>query len=103
MATPMLDDMEEPLGNGWQPPPVQSLEDTGLTHGFLSDMALKIMYIRGQITGYDIAEQLRLPFQTVMSAIMDFLKREQMCEIKGSGGLGAGNYQYLITSKGAAR
>jgi predicted ATPase with chaperone activity len=103
MASPMIDDMEEPIGGGWQPPPVQSLEETGLTHGFLSDMALKIMYIRGQVTGYEIAEQLRLPFQTVMSSIMDFLKREQMCEIKGSGGLGAGNYQYIITSKGAAR
>lgn len=102
MASPILDD-EEPLGGGWQPPPVHSLEDTGLSHGFLSDMALKIMYLRGQVTGYEIAEQLRLPFQTVMSSIMDFLKREQMCEIKGSGGLGAGNYQYIITSKGAAR
>src|SRR5690606_17159564 len=33
----------------------------------------------------------------------EFLKREQMCEVKGSGGLGAGSYQYVITSKGSAR
>jgi predicted ATPase with chaperone activity len=79
------------------------MEDTGLTHGFLADMAIKIMYFRGQVTGYEIAEQLRLPYQTVMNAIMEFLKREQMCEVKGSGGLGAGSYQYVITSKGASR
>ncbi|MCA9991468.1 MAG: ATP-binding protein [Anaerolineales bacterium] len=79
------------------------MEDTGLTHGFLADMAIKIMYFRGQVTGYEIAEQLRLPYQTVMNPIMEFLKREQMCEVKGSGGLGAGSYQYVITSKGAAR
>ena len=88
---------------GWRPKAIQSMEDTGLTHGFLADMAIKIMYFRGQVTGYEIAEQLRLPYQTVMNPIMEFLKREQMCEVKGSGGLGAGSYQYVITSKGAAR
>lgn len=88
---------------GWRPPPVQSLEDTGLTQGFLSDMALKIMYFRGQVTGFQIAETMRLPFQMVLSPIMEFLKREQMCEVKGAGGLGSGSYQYVITSKGASR
>jgi hypothetical protein len=34
---------------------------------------------------------------------MDFLKREQMCEVKGSGGLGSATYQYTITNKGAVR
>jgi len=34
---------------------------------------------------------------------MDLLKREQMCEVKGSGGLGAGTFQYVITGKGSER
>jgi predicted ATPase with chaperone activity len=88
---------------GWRPPPVQKLEETGLTQGFLADMACKIMYFRGQVTGYEIAEMVKLPFQTVMSPIMDFLKREQMCEVRGSGGVGSATYQYIITTKGAAR
>jgi predicted ATPase with chaperone activity len=89
--------------DGWQPPPVESLEDTGLPMGLLADLALKIMYLRGQATGYEVAEKMRLPFQSVLHSVMDFLKREQMCEVKGSGGLGAGNYQYVITLKGSAR
>ena len=92
-----------PSENAWQPPEIKSLEDTGLDVGFLQDMILKVMYFRGQITGHEIAEQLRLPFQSVLAPIMDFIKREQMCEVKGSGGLGAGSYQYMITSKGSAR
>ena len=88
---------------GWQPPPIDSLESTKLSHGFLSDMILKVMYFRGQITGYQIAEHLRLPFQSVLNSIMDHLKREQFCEVKGSGGLGAGAYQYTLTTKGASR
>lgn len=88
---------------GWRPPPLQSLEDTGLSQGFVSDMALKVLYYQGQATGFEIAEKLRLPFTTVLSPIMDFLKREQMCEVKGSGGLGSGSYQYVITAKGSSR
>lgn len=87
----------------WRPPAIESLEDTGLSRGFISDMALKILYFQGQATGYEIAEQLHLPFTTVLAPIMDFLKREQMCEVKGSGGLGSGSYQYVITMKGASR
>lgn len=88
---------------GWQPLPVESLEDTGLSMSFMADLALKIMYLRGQVTGFEVAETMRLPFQTVVQSIMDYLKREQMCEVKGSGGIGIGNYQYVITSKGSAR
>lgn len=88
---------------GWLPPPIESLEDTGLSRGFVSDLALKVLYFQGQATGYEIAEKLHLPFTTVLSPVMDFLKREQMVEVKGSGGLGSGSYQYVITSKGAAR
>lgn len=88
---------------GWLPPPIGSLEETGLNQGFVADMALKVLYFQGQATGYQIAETLHLPFTMVMAPIMDFLKREQMCEVRGSGGLGSGSYQYVITSKGAAR
>ncbi|HZD10976.1 MAG TPA: ATP-binding protein [Candidatus Binatia bacterium] len=92
-----------PRDAGWRPPPLESLEDTGLNRGFVADMALKILYFQGQATGYEIAGKLRLPYTTVLAPIMEFLKREQMCEVKGSGGLGSGSYQYVITSKGSTR
>ncbi|MEW5985759.1 MAG: ATP-binding protein [Chloroflexota bacterium] len=88
----------------WQPPPMQSVEDTGLNLGFLSDMALKLIYFRGQVTGFEVAEYLKLPFQAVINPVLEYLKREQLCEVKGTGGgLGTGAYQYVITSKGITR
>jgi predicted ATPase with chaperone activity len=87
----------------WTPPPIESLEDTGLSHGFVANLVLKVLYLRGQVTGHEIANQLRLPFQSVLLPIMEFIKREQMCEVKGSGGLGPGAYHYLISDKGIAR
>lgn len=87
----------------WQPPSIRGIEDTGLNQGFIADMALKIMYLQGLVTGFTISEQLHLPFANVVGPILDYLKREQMCEVKGAGGLGAGAYQYVITSKGTSR
>jgi predicted ATPase with chaperone activity len=87
----------------WEPPVIRTVEDTGLTPGFIQDLILKLMYLRGQLIGRDIADSLHLPFSGVISPMLDFLKREQMCEVKGSGGLGAATYEYVITSKGAAR
>ena len=89
--------------NGWLPPPIASFEEVGLNEGFLSDLILKTMYFRGQVTGFEIAEELHLPFQNVVHPVVSFLKLEEMCEVKGSGGVGAGTFQYVISSKGTAR
>ena len=89
--------------NGWNPPPIASFNEVGLNEGFLSDLILKTMYFRGQVTGFEIAEELHLPFQNVIHPVVSFLKLEEMCEVKGSGGVGAGTFQYVISSKGTAR
>ena len=85
------------------PPEPCSVEDTGLSLGFLSDLALKLLYFRGYISGAEVAEQMRLPFTGVIEQVLEFLKRDLMCEIKGSGGFGRSAYEYTITAKGIAR
>lgn len=87
----------------WTPSPIKSLEDAGLSRIFVEDLALKTLYFQGELTGHGIAEMLHLPFQRVMSPIMDSLKREQMCEVKGAGGLGTASFRYVITGKGISR
>jgi predicted ATPase with chaperone activity len=88
---------------GFEPPPVNSIEDTGLNLGFISDLVVKVMYFAGYTTGYEIAERVKLPFAKVVGETLEFLKREQYCEVKGAGGLGAAAYQYMITSKGSEK
>ncbi|MCP4425874.1 MAG: ATP-binding protein [Chloroflexi bacterium] len=87
----------------WTPPPIKSLEDTGLSKIFVEDLALKMLYFRGELSGHKIAELMHLPFQAVVSSVMDSLKREQLCEVKGAGGLGTASFRYIITGKGIAR
>jgi hypothetical protein len=55
------------------------------------------------MTGFQVAEYVKLPFNGIVDSIMDLLKREQWVEVKGSGGFGEGTYQYVITGGGIAK
>jgi predicted ATPase with chaperone activity len=85
------------------PPRPQSVQDTGLSPSFLADLALKILYFRGYVSGADIAEEMRLPFTGVVDRLLELLKRDLFCEVKGAGGFGQSAYEYTITAKGIAR
>ena len=83
------------------PPPVTRLEDTGLAQLWLQDLALKILYFQGYLSGFKIAEEIALPFAGVTDQILESLKREKLVEVKSSSmGLGEGSYQYAITGAG---
>ena len=86
------------------PPPIMTIEDTGLSPLWLQDLALKVMYFQGYLTGYKIAEEMALPFSGVVDQIMESLKREKLIEVRSSQmGLGEGAYLYAITGLGIAR
>lgn len=87
----------------WNPPPLQSVDDTGLSRLGLADMVLKILYFSGDLTGLDVAEMIKLPFANVLDSVFEFLKREKYVEVRGSGGFGESGYRYLISDRGAAK
>jgi predicted ATPase with chaperone activity len=85
----------------YEPPPPRNIEETGLNIGFLSDLILKVMYFEGYISGATIADRIKLPFSGVVDQVLEFLKREQYCEVRSaSGGFGEQSYQYAISNKG---
>jgi predicted ATPase with chaperone activity len=86
------------------PPQVNSLDDTGLSALWLQDLVLKMLYSRGYMTGFKIAEEITLPFAGVTDQLLTALKQEKAIEVKSSqGGLGEGAYTYGITSAGTQR
>jgi predicted ATPase with chaperone activity len=87
------------------PPPVTQIDDTGLSILWLQDLALKILYFQGYMSGFKMAEELALPFAGIVDLILESLKREKFVEVKSSQqmGLGEGTYQYAITGAGIAR
>ncbi|MDX1435468.1 MAG: AAA family ATPase [Anaerolineales bacterium] len=87
------------------PPPITRIEDTGLSDLWLQDLALKILYFQGYMTGFNVAESMALPFAGLVNNLLEILKREKMVEVVKSSqmGLGEGAYQYAITGAGIAR
>ena len=85
------------------PSPISRVEDTGLSQLWLQDLALKILYFRGYLTGFNVAEAMALPFAGLVDQILEALKREKFVEVKTQVGFGEGSYQYAITGAGIAR
>jgi predicted ATPase with chaperone activity len=89
---------------GFRPAPPRSLQETGLSLGFVADLAIKILYTEGYLSGVEWSERIRLPFAGVMDQVVEFLKREKMLEIRGaSQGFTEANYQYAITARGSEK
>jgi len=93
---------QEPIEE-WAPKPLQDIEDTGLSKLGISDLVLKTLYFRGDMIGHQIAESLKLPFSGILDGIIEFLKREKLLDVTGSGGLGEASFRYTISSKGVER
>ena len=71
---------------------------------WVQDLALKILYFQGYLSGFRVAEEIALPFAGVTDQILESLKREKLVEVKSSSmGLGEGSYQYAITGAGIDR
>ena len=94
-----------PVDNGFTPVAPKSLEETGLNMGIVSDLALKTLYFEGYMQASKLAEALCLPFSGVVDSVLEFIKRERLVEIKGSGSgaLREAGYQYAITDRGSQR
>jgi predicted ATPase with chaperone activity len=91
--------------DSFAPTAPRSIEETGLSVGFLADLVLKTLYFEGYISGYEVAESIRLPFKNIADRILEFLKRDRFIEVKGTSG-GAypeAGYEYVITGKGIER
>lgn len=84
----------------WSPPAIRNIEDTGLNLITISDLALKVMYFGGFMTGGKVADIIKLPFVGVVDQALEFLKREKFVEVRGQSGLGDASLQFIITSKG---
>ncbi len=87
----------------WTPPAMRSVEDTGLNMGLLTDLAIKTIYFAGYLSGQQLADRMKLPYTGVVERIIEFMKREQWIEVRGSGGISEAAYEYLISEKGSGK
>ena len=81
----------------------RTILETGINQGLISDLVLKAMYFTSYMSGQDISAMIRLPFYGVIDQVINLMKKEQLCEVSGTSGLGEAGYQYLLTVKGMER
>ena len=85
---------------GLAPAEPNSLEETGLSEPFVTQLALKHLYRGGLDSGLQIARELRLPWGGVVDRIFDFLAQEQFVELRGGKGFGRASVTFALTTKG---
>ncbi|MFQ5678325.1 MAG: ATP-binding protein [Gemmatimonadota bacterium] len=84
------------------PPVPESLEQTGLSQGFLSDLILRTLYFRGSRTGEQLERTIKLPFSLLDEQLMR-LQQRRLLEVLGTEGRGRLSYVFEITGEGRTR
>lgn len=79
-----------------------SVDEVGVDLGVLADIVLKILYFGGNVAGGDICQRLALPLSPTLE-ILDFLKRERLCEVTGGNGQSPATLRFSLTSSGLER
>ncbi len=93
-----------PSAPAFVPPALENLTDTGLPFLWLLDLALRIFYFRGYLTGNQLAEAMRLPFVGVVEDIVEHLKKEKLLEVKTARHrIGVSGFVYALTGAGIHR
>jgi len=88
-------DVERPVAPG-------SVAGTGLEIGVLTDLALKTLYVASNIEAFEIAKRLGLSL-TVTTDVLEYLRRERLCEVTGGTGRSEGTLRFVLTSAGIER
>lgn len=76
-----------------------SLQETGLPKTLLQNLALKILYLEGELTLLQLGARMQLSL-AIVEEIFQHLRREALCEVKG---LSGSVYRIATTSQGKSR
>lgn len=75
------------------------LEEVGIRRGLLEDLALKILYLHGEMSLIQLSEHMCLSLG-VIEEIFHFFRQEQLCEVKGMTG---GTHRIVASQQGRQR
>jgi hypothetical protein len=83
------------------PPPPRTVEETGISLGFLTELACKTLYFGGVMSLASLSDRIALPV-SVLGDVMDFLRKERLAEVKKGGDIRA-SYLFALTDLGRER
>jgi len=77
----------------------RSIEETGIRKNLLEDLALKLIYLVGEIPLNELARQMGLSYK-VVEELFQRLRRDQLCQVTGMTG---GTHRVTTSSSGKSR
>jgi len=75
------------------------MENTGIRRGLFEDLALKILYLNGEMSLIQLSEHMCVSLG-IIEEIFHFFRHEQLCEVKG---MTAGIHRIVATQAGRER
>jgi MoxR-like ATPase len=75
------------------------MEKTGVRRGLYEDLALKILYLNGEMSLIELSDRMCLSLG-VIEEIFQFFRKERLCEVKGMSG---GTHRIVATTEGRQR
>jgi predicted ATPase with chaperone activity len=75
------------------------VQRTGVRKGLLEDLALKLLYLHGEMSLLELSERTCLSLG-VIDEIFQFFRKEQLCEVKR---MAAGSHVIIATTQGKQR
>lgn len=94
---------EEPEAPEQEAPPVpQTLADTGLSEGMVSDLIVRTLYVQGARTGEELRRVIGLPF-TLLDEELLSLQQRRLVHVRGASTHGRATYTFELTTEGRDR
>lgn len=82
-----------------QPPPPETVEETGLDLSFIAELSLKHLLFMGEFKMSDLSERIKLPISIIEKAL-ELLRRDKYVEVKGGTGYMPSSYTFKISETG---
>ena len=86
--------------NDFLPVEPESFRDAGLTDTLVESLVLKYLLVRGDSSGREIADQVKLPF-ILIDELLRALKNDQLLTLRGSAAMN--DFQYQLSDVGRER
>jgi len=78
----------------------QDIRETGLRRGFLEDLAVKTLFLNGEVSLVELADHMCLSLG-IVEEVFQYLRREHLCEVKGMSPLGS--HRIVASAQGKTR
>ncbi len=85
-----------------RPPVPETVQETGLSGEFITDLIIKTLYVQGARTGQQLMEVVRLPYPFVDDRLLD-LQQRRLAEVRGTSGHSRAGYIFDLTGAGRER